>query len=761
MKSTKSSILGPRPLGTVSLGLLALGLFALPAGALAQDDDEKDTDQAAEEKEVELSPFANEFSLGLYYLGDDAYRYGKYSGLTDDGIEPLLDFRLEKRPEWDSDDTVRWRLQGWRLGLDSRRLEFTYNDQGTQKFGFDYREIPNNRFSDGQTPYRAVDAGLWELAPEWFVAPGTSNTLGFLNLQESLVDLRVDTKRNRMDLDYERKLGPNWTLDVDFRHELKEGTRTLGGIFGHSAANPRSVILAAPVDWTTDIVEAMFEYSTARVQFGVGAYASFFSNDESSLTFQNAYGYRNGWAPGVEYPDAYGRIALEPDNSYLQFKTYGGINLSPSTRLTGDFSYGKMEQDETLLPYTVNPGLAVHTPLPLDSLDAEVNTTMLNLRLTSQLARALGLAVNYHYDDRDNKTPREVWTYIGADSQNQRAFEDGRINLPYSYTRQRADATLTYRLPRVARLKAGVEYSDYSRDYQEVSDSDELTWLAGISMRGWGSGSMSLDLRRSDRDVSAYTGNAPLLQSWLPGQVGADEYENHPLLRKYYLADRDREEARFRADFAPGPVVNLGFAASYAEDDYDDGYFGLTQAKVRSMSVDAGWYPQEHIALTAFYTKEKYEAAQAARSFFNDASANDPANDWFADTTDKVDTWNFALNFTDVGKERGWSGLDFGFDYTFSNTRSDILVSAAPSPFNPVGALPQLQAKMRTFTLWGSFQLNGHSSVRLAAENAELSSADWALDGVAPDTLANVLLLGENAANYDLWLVSASWNYRF
>lgn len=751
MKSTKNTI----------LVVAAVGLCALPAGAWAQDAEPQDTDQAADKQEAALSPVANEVSLGLYYSDEDAYRYGKYSGLTDDGLYPLVDFRLEKRPDWESDDTVRWRLQGWRLGLDSRRLAFTYNDQGKQKFGFDFREIPNNRFSDGQTPYREVNPGLWELAPDWHVAPGTSNTLGFLNLRESLVDLKVDTKRRRMDLDYQHKLGSAWMLDVDFRHETKEGTRTLGAIFGHTAGNPRGALLAAPVDWTTDTVEAMFNYSTSRIQFGVGAYASFFSNDENSLTFQNAYGYRTGWAPGVEYPDSYGRIALEPENSYLQFKTYGGINLSPSTRLTADFAYGKMEQDETLLPWTVNPDLVVHTPVPRNSLDAEVNTTMLNLRLTSQLARALGLAVNYHYDDRDNKTPREVWPYIGADSQNQRPYLDGRINLPYSYTRHRADATMTYRLARATRVKAGVEYSDYSRDFQEVSDSDELAWLAGVSFRGWSKGSLSLDLRQADRDVDAYTGNVPLINSWLSGQVGTDEYENHPLLRKYYLAGRDRGEARLRADFAPDPVLNLGFAASHAEDDYDDGYFGLTQARVRSMSVDAGWYPRERISLTGFYTREKYDSEQSARAFFSLPSANDPANDWFADTTDKVDTWNFALNFTEVGKERGWNGLDFGFDYTFSDTRSDIVVTAVPSPFQPVAPLPQLEAKMRTFTLWGSLQVSEQSSVRLSAENSDLSTSDWGLDGVAPDTLANVLLLGESAANYDLWLVYASWNYRF
>ena len=747
------------------LSAVILGLFALPCGAWAQDEESgegESTEKQAREEKAELPPYASEISIGLYYLGEDAFRYGKYSGLTDKGAEALLDFRLEKRPVWDSGDTVRWRLQGWRLGLDSRRLEFVYNDQGTQKFGFDYREIPNNRFDDGLTPYRveASDA-RWRLAPDWQVAPGTSNSLGFLNLEESLVNLTVDTKRRRMDLAWERKLGDAWVLDIDFRHETKEGNRTLGSIFGFTSANSRSVILGAPVDWTTDTVEAMFEYSTARMQFGIGAYGSFFSNDDSTFTFQNAYGYRNGWAPGVEFPDAYGRFALEPDNSYLQFKTYGGINLTPSTRVTADFAYGKMEQDESLLPYTVNPDLAVHTPLPRAAADAEVDTTMFNLRLTSQLARRLGLAANYRYDDRDNKTPRDVFPYIGADAQDQRPFEAGRINRPYSYTKQRIDATLTYRMARATRLRAGVEYYDYSRDYSEVSDSDEWVWLAGVALRGWSHGSLNLDLRRADRDVDAYTGNAPLLASYLPGQVGADDYENHPLLRKYYLAARERDEARLRADLVPSTVVNLGFAASYAEDDYEDGYFGLTGAEVRSLSVDAGWHPSETVALTGFYTKEKYESEQSARAFFNDFSTGDAGFDWFADSTDKVDTWNFAITFSEIGKERGWNDLDFGFDYTYSDTRSDIDVTAGDLVFGGVGPLPQLQAEMRTFTLWGSYQLGHHSSIRLAAESSELTTSDWALDGVVPNTLANVLLLGQRSPNYDLWLISGAWTYRF
>jgi len=523
------------------LSITVSSLFALSASSWAQDEKEAD-DAAAKKKDDTLPLIYNEATVGAYYLDQDSYRYGKYSGLKDEGWYALVDFRLEKRPVWNSGDTVRWRLQGWRLGLESRRLVFDYNEQGKQKVRFDYRQIPNNRFSDGLIPYREEDKGLWNLAPSWEVRPGSSNTQGFTNLEASLVNLKVDTNRRRMDLDYDRKLSSHWSLDVDLKNEVKTGTRTLGSIFGYTGGNPRGVILPAPVDWTTNTAEAMFRYTSGTAQFGFGVYTSFFSNDEKSLTFQNAYGRQSQWADSVEYPGAQGRFALEPDNSYIQFKAYGGISFAQSSQLTADISHGTMKQNDTLFPYSVNPNLIVDEPVPLQSLDAKVKTTMLNIRLTSQLARTLGLRVNYRYNDRNNNTPREVYPYIGADSQDQRPYIEGRINLPYSYTRNDGDAVVTWRLPNAIRLKAGLEYNEIDRDYQEVAHSSEFAWLAGISLRGWSMGSLNFDYRNSNRDISRYNSNVPLVASHIPGVIGPDEWENHPLLRKYFLTDRDRDE---------------------------------------------------------------------------------------------------------------------------------------------------------------------------------------------------------------------------
>ena len=733
-------------------------ILALPFGCWAQDEDPFALEGVGEEVTQEQPVIEDEVTVGAYYLDDDAFRYGKYTGLTDEGVEPLIDFRIDERPQWDSGDTRRWHLEGWRLGLDSRRLEYAWQDQGVQAFSAEYRQIPNNRIGDGVTPYRGVGGDTLALAPGWAIEPGSSSTEGFINLSPSLAKLEVDTERKRLDLAYERKLGKAWGFNIDYKHETKDGTRTIGALFGYNGGNPRSVILPAPVDYVYDNVEAMFTFGTARLQAGFGVYLSFFSNDETALIWQNAYGRQSQWDESVHYPDAQGRLALEPDNSYRQFKGYAGFNFSPTTRLTADLAIGTMEQDEPLLSYTINPQLEVHTPVPLANADAQIDTTLLNVRFTAQPLRRLGLAVNWNYDDRDNQTPRAVYPYIGGDSQDQRPYEEGRINLPYSYERSKADAIATLRLGGRARIKGGVEYSDISREYSEVAGADEWAWVGGIRINPFETTSFSFDVRSSSRDVDAYVDNLPLIESHLPGTLEEDEFENHPLLRKYFLTGRDRDEYRLRVDFYPNPQVNLGLSASRFDDDYDDGYFGLNEAEVSAVSFDVGWYPREHVALLAYYTMEEYDASQSSRSFGNAAAAADPERDWFADSSDDVDTWNLSLTFSEIGADRGWKGFEIGFDYTLSDVSSLIDVTATTLETAP---LPELNTDMSSVSAWARFNVGEHASVRMALEASDLETTNFALDDVDPDTLSNVLLLGNTAANYDVILVTAAFTYRF
>jgi len=734
----------------ILLSVVMLALLVSPSASWAQEE--------ADDDEKKNSVVDSEVEIGIYYLSDDSFRYGKYSGLTDDGAYALVDFRWEKRPEWDSGDAFRWRLQGWRVGLNSRRLEFDWSQQGKQRFKFDYRQIPNNKFDNGLTPYMGLGGGELRMPNGWEVAPGSGNTGGFINLDEYLRPYDIETDRKSMTLNYDLKIGSNWNMAIDFRHENKNGARNTWGVFGYSLGSSRSVEIPAPVDWNTDNFSLMFNYENGRAQFGVGMYASFFNNDTSSLSWQNAYGKIGNWEQGVAFPDGFGQMALEPDNQYLQFKAYGGFIFNAKTRLTADFSWGAMKQDDAFFPYTINPDLRVREDLPLDNADAKINTTLLNLRLTSRLARRLNLVANYHYDDRDNKTPQAAYRYVGGDSENQKPTVESRINLPYSYTRNKADVLLNWNVARATSIKGGVEWNDYSRSYSEVEDSNEWAWLAGVRYSSMHNISTSLDYRHSKRDIDEYVGNRPFQESHLPGALPEDAWQNHPWQRKYNQTDRERDEWRFRLDWFPVSEFNIGVSGSSWKDDYDDGAFGLNQANANSWTLDFGYHPAEKVFLSAFYTRENWKANQSNRQIFSfdPGTANREDRDWWADTRDQVDTMNFHAGFDGLGKSEKFS---FGFDYTFSNVESRIDVTGAD--FIETAPLPALKNKLRTFVIYGQMEINERSSVELRAESGKLTVDDFALDNVTQDTLFNVLTLGQPTQDYDLWLISASWSYRF
>jgi hypothetical protein len=110
------------------LTLFFSGLLILPLSISAQGSGEDADDENA------VQGVESEIEIGGYHLDDPSFRFGKYTGITDDGFEPLINFKFQSRNAWDDPDLVTWRLQGWRVGLDSMRLEFDYFDQGNQRF---------------------------------------------------------------------------------------------------------------------------------------------------------------------------------------------------------------------------------------------------------------------------------------------------------------------------------------------------------------------------------------------------------------------------------------------------------------------------------------------------------------------------------------------------------------------------------------------------------------------------------------------------
>ena len=80
------------------LNFVTLALMALPIVAWAQDDKDPAKTEGKDTDTKTAAVVQSEVTVGLYYLDNDSYRYGKYSGLTDEGFYVLADFLVEKRP---------------------------------------------------------------------------------------------------------------------------------------------------------------------------------------------------------------------------------------------------------------------------------------------------------------------------------------------------------------------------------------------------------------------------------------------------------------------------------------------------------------------------------------------------------------------------------------------------------------------------------------------------------------------------------------
>ncbi|MEO5657368.1 MAG: MtrB/PioB family decaheme-associated outer membrane protein [Nitrospiria bacterium] len=482
------------------------------------------------------------------------------------------------------------------------------------------------------------------------------------------------------------------------------------------------------------------------------------------FTWENPYAAITGWDPSAGYPTGEGRLHLPPDNQFHQVSTGGGYNLTDRTRVTADLALGRMIQDQEFLPYTVNPVLAasVTQPLPRNSLDGWIDTTLLNVRVASRPTPKLSVNAGYRYDDRANKTPRDEYVYIGGDSQTQDtsvASSRRRFNEPYSYQEHQMKLDAGYRFFRRMDLTAGVERKETERTYSEREDATEDTYRLGLKTRLMEKIDTGVRLSRADRRGSTYRGDEPFLSSYDPGYTSTvpGSWENHPDLRKYFLADRRRDIVAVFATLAPSDTWTVGVNGSYLVDDYERSEMGLTGSTIKNYTVDAGYLPTDTITTYAFYAYENLRSEQDGRQFSGGGiklvQAADPTRDWFADHRDRVDT--VGAGVTTVIADR----LDLGADYVYARSKSAVNVTAG-SALTTV-PLPASITRLNSLAVHGTYRLRRDLSLKVRYRMEKFTATDWAVENVEPDTLANVVTLGEENPDDTVHVVAISFAYRF
>ncbi|OGI43679.1 MAG: hypothetical protein A2150_05780 [Candidatus Muproteobacteria bacterium RBG_16_64_11] len=744
-----------------SLYLAIAAVWLMPAANAADDmADKKSSDSEAVR---ELTEVKSEIEIGIGYVSDDSFKFGKYNGLEKQGAFGVLDLDLRGRAPYDSASAKYWSLTGTDLGLDSRSLSYEQGEQGNYKLFLEYDQLPTFRSDSARTIFNGAGGTNLTLPAGW-VPPGT--TAGMTQFAPNLKDVDIETERRKVGLGFTKSFADKWDFKVSYKDEVKDGIKTIGAVFGNSGGNPRAALLPEPVDYSTRQLDAVLGYADSRKQFQLSYYMSLFNDKNDSLTWQNPYSAITGWDASTGYAaGGQGRLALPPDNQFHQVSASGGYNLSDKTRVSADVALGRMTQDQAFLPYTVNPTLAasIAQPLPRGSLDGRIDTTLINLKLASRPTADFHWSASLRHDDRDNQTPRNEYVYIGGDSQTQDtavASSRRRYNEPYSFTENQLKLDTGYKLAKRTELSAGFQRSDTERTYSEREEAEENTYRLGLRAGFTDTLSGGLRLSHADRSGSTYHGDEPFLSSYSPGYTPTvpGGWENHPDLRKYFQADRTRDKLALFATFAPGEKVTLGFNASYLRDDYTASEMGLTASKAGQYTVDATYAATETVTLYSFYSYEDFKSDQDGRAFSGGAvklaQSSDPTRDWFASHRDRVNTLGAGVKHT-IAKNK----FDVGADYIYAASKSDVDVTTGSALTS--GPLPTVPTRLNSLSLYGKYQLQKNMSLKARYRVEKYRSDDWALDGVEPNTLANAILLGEDSPDYRVHVITLSVGYRF
>lgn len=641
---------------------------------------------------------------GVGYVSNSSYRFGRFSGLKDAGLYVIGAFDVTSHPG--RPDYLR--LHGRNLGLDSRRLSLEYGEQGKFETHVEYNELPNFKMDSVHTPYQGVDGDNLK------VAPGASPTV--------LMPLSLDTKRKRFTGGVSFFPQKDWKASLEVRQEHKDGTdwvggglqRTSGGA-GISPGQTYTVILPEPIDQTTTELDAGLEYNGEQSQLRLTLHGSLFNNSYSSLRWEEPGFTTSG---RTTLPNE-GQLALAPDNRFFQLGLSGSSRISGTTRVTGLLSVGLMQQDDFFLPY----GLNASTALPRSSLDGEVSVYSMHAGFTSQPLRSLRLKAQYRFNERDNRTPQAAYLYEVMDSGKPPHPKVTVTNEPLSYRKHKARLDANYRFSSKWSGSAGLEHRYTERDYSDVAKSREYIGSARLQWRPREDIDASLRLTKSSREASNYE---------------AELLKQNPLLRKYHLADRDQTKTGLLLNYAPTSNVNIGFGADLVEDSYTDSLLGLSNADSRNYNSDVCFYLTPEIQLTAFYTHDHIESHQLG---------SDPALPllYKVDFDDQVDTVGLGGNL-----KNAWNRWDLGIIYRYSRGAGDI----KHTDLNPAsgGALfPTLKNELHHVELSAVYDLNKDTRVKLMGLYEKMSTEDWAVDGVSVYPVKQLLTLGNNSENYDVY----------
>lgn len=643
----------------------------------------------ADEAEVNaLTKPESSVSLGLGNWSNDRHQQGIYDSMRDSNAYGLIDADIVKRDE----ATGTWMtFRATNLGLDSREVKGEYLRQGNFGLSLDYNRISRDN------PY-AINTGL----------QGIGSTTQIVSSTAPKGTVSLNTERDIIGLGLYKNIAPGLDFKLSFKNEEKTGNRQ----WGRGSATEFTV---EPVDSTTRQLKGILSYSSKTLQLSGGYSGSWYDTKNTMVTvFTNTVGTSPTY------------LSLPLDNQAHQLFLNGGYTFTPTTRATLKMSYTRATQNEHLPTQDV---VGLSLPGSPSSLDGEINTTMVQLGLTSRPIKDLSLVASLHYHNVDDATPANRFVQTNA------ACGSGQCvdNTPMSYKTVTGKLEGTYRLPDGYSLTAGVDERRQDRivpvsnangtggtDTQRVvpmrTDVDETTWRLGLRR------SLSDVLNGSVTYLNSHRTGSSYVFAAGPGNGSANGFTDiSNLINPINIADRERNKIRLALDWSPAQNLSFQFNVEEGRDKYDHDTarpFGLDEGKVRLYGVDSSYTLNDKWKLNAWYSYDRNEATQ------DNARASNGGGLAAIKDYDLKDTGNsLGLGLRAELSERINLGADLQWSRNVSQYQQSV--SAATTQASFAEGTPDIASKLTKLSIFSTYALDKQSDLRLDLIHERWETNDW------------------------------------
>lgn len=711
------------------LGLVGAALMAAPTSGLAQ----------------QSSPVTVSGSIsadGRQVDNDtNSSKLTEYRDLSDDAYVPRLTLNI-----FDARNGGYVDFAGANVSLDDQSIFARGGRAGRWSFGVDWVGTPHNLSNKAQTPYIRRGPGL-------FVVPGhvpiglkklntaAADTAGVL-ASDSLIAAYQAAFLAPTPLGFNSSVGRTAarnaseavTLAVAYDLRKKSGLKPAFGPIGDRPPRTLNIQLTEPLDYRTQDLTVSAEHVGRKYQAQASYLFSDFANRIDTLQWENVF---TTGAPGATFDvwdravSTFGRRPLAPDNRYHNASFSIAGELPADSRLSATVAYGRLEQNETLLPYSFNVDLLANASLPRGTAEAEIATTQLFVDYVVNPAERLNVRAWTRYYGLDNKTPQANWQYVTSDTSNLNgtvSYKNKRINVPYASDRTDAGVEATYRVsPWRSSLAFGYERQAIEREYREA-DTAENRLTAAFHARPARWTNLRAKYTFGDRDGGIYNGLVTRDTYWYAlADAGTDAdnprfgFSNHPDMRRFDVSDRRRHESDLTLTLTPRDALSVSASVRYSKDEFDSGVTpaqplagsivpiaeqnaaspgaqlgALKDTRFRS-SFDAFYMPSDRLSLNAFVSRDSGTGLQRGLEFQENNKQNPStqatrelggwtraSSQWTADLDDR--TWTAGVGTTvGVVPDR----LSLSATYTLSLGEIDIeyagfgVVNFDGTPFPP------------------------------------------------------------------------------